>query len=106
MTETVSSPAVLVAIRGPHLAPGTEFPLSAEITAVGRSPESTIPLNDFTVSHRHAEIHRRGAVFLLLDVGSMHGTYVNRNPVRETVLADGDEIQVGRYRLTFRVDRR
>ena len=96
----VNGSAVLLVKRGPDA--GARFVLDAEVTRVGRHPESEIFLDDITVSRRHAEFSRRGATFLLRDVGSLNGTYVNRERVEETSLADGDEVQIGKFKLVFR----
>jgi pSer/pThr/pTyr-binding forkhead associated (FHA) protein len=92
--------AVLLVKRGPDA--GARFVLDADVTRVGRHPESEIFLDDITVSRRHAEFSRRGASFVLRDVGSLNGTYVNRERVEETALSDGDEVQIGKFKLVFR----
>jgi pSer/pThr/pTyr-binding forkhead associated (FHA) protein len=71
------------------------------VTTVGRSPDSDIFLDDVTVSRRHAEFVRTVQGFLVRDVGSLNGTYVDRNLIQEALLRDGDEVQVGKYRLVF-----
>ena len=73
---------------------------------MGRHPGSDIFLDDVTVSRRHAEFYRHGAGFVVRDVGSLNGTYVNRERIEETALNDGDEVQVGKFRLTFLAARR
>ena len=70
-------------------------------TLIGRSPECEIFLDDVTVSRRHAELERAGETFTIRDLGSLNGTYVNRNRIESTELADDDEVQIGKYRLTF-----
>ncbi|MDN5933964.1 MAG: FHA domain-containing protein, partial [Pseudonocardia sp.] len=67
----------------------------------GRHPDSDIFLDDVTVSRRHAEFRRDAGEFVVVDVGSLNGTYVNREPVDTAVLADGDEVQIGKFRLVF-----
>ena len=67
----------------------------------GRHPESQIFLDDVTVSRRHAEFHRAGEEFTVSDAGSLNGTYVNRDRIDKVVLKDGDEVQIGKYRLVF-----
>ncbi|HEY2308603.1 MAG TPA: FHA domain-containing protein [Streptosporangiaceae bacterium] len=91
--------ALLLVKRGPNA--GSRFLLDSELTTVGRHPGSDIFLDDVTVSRRHAEFYRHGAGFLVRDVGSLNGTYVNRERIEETALNDGDEVQVGKFRLTF-----
>ena len=91
--------ALLVVKRGPNA--GSRFLLDAETTTAGRHPESDIFLDDVTVSRRHAEFVREGGGFVVRDVGSLNGTYVNRNRIDAAVLRAGDEVQIGKYRLTF-----
>ena len=73
----------------------------AEVTRAGRHPDSDIFLDDITVSRRHAEIVRQADGFHVLDVGSLNGTYVNRDRVEEAKLANGDELQIGKFKLVF-----
>ncbi|MGZ6793492.1 MAG: FHA domain-containing protein [Mycobacteriales bacterium] len=91
--------ALLVVKRGPNA--GSRFLLDADSTTAGRHPESDIFLDDVTVSRRHAEFVRRAGGFAVRDVGSLNGTYLNRERIEEAVLAGGDEVQIGKYRLVF-----
>jgi pSer/pThr/pTyr-binding forkhead associated (FHA) protein len=91
--------AVLVVKRGPTA--GSRFLLGPTVTSAGRHPGSDICLDDVTVSRRHAEFQLQGNAFHLVDVGSLNGTYVNREPIDSIVLANGDEIQMGKFRLVF-----
>jgi pSer/pThr/pTyr-binding forkhead associated (FHA) protein len=91
--------ALLVVRRGPNA--GSRFLLDTETTTAGRHPESDIFLDDVTVSRRHAEFRREGGQFVVRDVGSLNGTYVNRERVESATLANGDEVQVGKFRLVF-----
>lgn len=91
--------ALLVVKRGPNA--GSRFLLDQSTTSAGRHPESDIFLDDVTVSRRHAEFRREGGEFVVVDVGSLNGTYVNREPVDTAVLANGDEVQIGKFRLVF-----
>ena len=91
--------ALLVVRRGPNA--GSRFLLDADLTLVGRHPDSDIFLDDVTVSRRHAEFYRRGGRFTVRDVGSLNGTYVNRERIEETDLSGGDEVQIGKFRLVF-----
>ncbi len=91
--------ALLVVQRGPSA--GSRFLLDTDVVAAGRHPESEIFLDDVTVSRRHAEFHRDGATFTVRDVGSLNGTYVNRDRIDEVTLAGGDEVQIGKYRLVY-----
>jgi pSer/pThr/pTyr-binding forkhead associated (FHA) protein len=91
--------ALLVVKRGPNA--GSRFLLDQPRTSAGRHPDSDIFLDDVTVSRRHAEFRLEGNEFQVVDVGSLNGTYVNREPVDSAVLANGDEVQIGKFRLVF-----
>ena len=91
--------ALLVVRRGPNA--GSRFLLDTDVTTAGRHPESDIFLDDVTVSRRHAEFRREAGAFVVRDVGSLNGTYVNRERVESATLANGDEVQVGKFRLVF-----
>jgi pSer/pThr/pTyr-binding forkhead associated (FHA) protein len=91
--------ALLVVKRGPNA--GSRFLLDADVTTAGRHPESDIFLDDVTVSRRHAEFARDGSTFVVRDVGSLNGTYLNRERIDAAALAGGDEVQIGKYRLVF-----
>ena len=90
---------VLVVKRGPNA--GSRFPLDRPVTTVGRHASSDIVLDDVTVSCRHAEFRWDSGEIRIVDLGSLYGTYVNWKPVDSVVLANGDEIQIGRFRLVF-----
>jgi len=96
--------ALLVVRRGPNA--GSRFLLDSDLTTAGRHPESDIFLDDVTVSRRHAEFYRHPRGFTVRDVGSLNGTYVNRERIEEADLSDGDEVQVGKFRLMFLAGRR
>jgi pSer/pThr/pTyr-binding forkhead associated (FHA) protein len=91
--------ALLLVKHGPNA--GSTFLLDTEVTRAGRSPESDIFLDDVTVSRRHAEIRRQPDGWYVHDLGSLNGTYVNRERVEMTKLASGDELQIGRFKLVF-----
>jgi pSer/pThr/pTyr-binding forkhead associated (FHA) protein len=91
--------ALLVVARGPNV--GSRFLLDASVTTVGRHPDSDIFLDDVTVSRRHAQFRRTDHGFVVADVGSLNGTYVNRGRIDETELHAGDEVQIGKYRMLF-----
>ncbi len=91
--------ALLVVKRGPNA--GARFLLDQDTTTAGRHPEADIFLDDVTVSRRHAEFRRKEGSFEVVDVGSLNGTYVNREPRNSQTLATGDEIQIGKFRLVF-----
>lgn len=94
--------AVLHVIRGPNA--GSTYVLDGNATSIGRHPDSAIFLDDITVSRRHSSVEREGAGrFSIRDIGSLNGTYVNRERVEAAALVDGDEIQVGRFHLAFRM---
>jgi hypothetical protein len=80
---------------------GEAFPLGGVLTRLGRHPDSEISLDDITVSRRHAEITRVGTQYVVRDVGSLNGTYVNQERIDEATLRHGDELQVGKFRLVF-----
>ncbi|HEX2904380.1 MAG TPA: FHA domain-containing protein [Jatrophihabitans sp.] len=91
--------ALLVVKRGPNA--GSRFLLDRDVTTAGRHPDSDIFLDDVTVSRRHVEFRRDGAGFAVYDVGSLNGTYVNRERIDSAALADGDEVQIGKFRLVY-----
>lgn len=91
--------ALLVVKRGPNA--GARFLLDQQTTTAGRHPESDIFLDDVTVSRRHAEFRINDGDFEVVDVGSLNGTYVNREPRNTQPLTSGDEIQIGKFRLVF-----
>ncbi|MEJ5996669.1 oxoglutarate dehydrogenase inhibitor Odhl [Corynebacterium sp. H130] len=90
---------LLVVKRGPNA--GSRFLLDQETTTAGRHPESDIFLDDVTVSRRHAEFRMNDGEFEVVDVGSLNGTYVNREPKNSQILSTGDEVQIGKFRLVF-----
>jgi pSer/pThr/pTyr-binding forkhead associated (FHA) protein len=90
---------MLLVKRGPNV--GSRFVLDDDVTRAGRHPDSELFLDDITVSRRHAEFVRQGAGYVLRDTGSLNGTYVNRERIEEAVLANGDEVQIGKFKLVF-----
>ncbi|PWI46106.1 hypothetical protein CK485_00310 [Streptomyces sp. ICBB 8177] len=97
--------ALLVVRRGPNS--GSRFLLDSELTTAGRHPQSDIFLDDVTVSRRHVEFRRTPeGGFSVADVGSLNGTYVNRERIDSVALASGDEVQIGKYRLVFYTNQR
>ncbi|MFF4491622.1 FHA domain-containing protein [Streptomyces sp. NPDC001544] len=96
--------ALLVVRRGPNS--GSRFLLDSELTTAGRHPQSDIFLDDVTVSRRHVEFRRSpDGSFTVADVGSLNGTYVNRERIDQVALSNGDEVQIGKYRLVFYASR-
>jgi pSer/pThr/pTyr-binding forkhead associated (FHA) protein len=97
--------ALLVVRRGPNS--GSRFLLDGELTTAGRHPQSDIFLDDVTVSRRHVEFRRAAdGSFTVADVGSLNGTYVNRERIDSVPLSNGDEVQIGKYRLVFYASQR
>lgn len=90
---------MLVVRRGPNA--GSTFVLEGDTTNVGRHPESDIFLDDVTVSRHHAVIQREGDHYEVRDLGSLNGTYVDHERIDTAVLTDMNEVQVGRFVLTF-----
>ena len=100
--RNVTPPAgagMLIVKRGPNA--GARFLLDRPTTTAGRHPDSDIFLDDVTVSRRHAEFRLENGSFTVVDVGSLNGTYVNREPRNSETLSTGDEIQIGKFRLVF-----
>lgn len=91
--------ALLIMQRGPST--GARYLLSSDRTVAGRSEHADVFLDDVTVSRKHAEFIRENDQFVVRDIGSLNGTYVNRNRIDAAVLTTGDEVQIGKYRLTF-----
>ncbi|MFZ3556036.1 FHA domain-containing protein [Streptomyces sp. BH055] len=97
--------ALLVVRRGPNS--GSRFLLDGELTTAGRHPQGDIFLDDVTVSRRHVEFRRLpDGSFTVSDVGSLNGTYVNRERIDSVTLNNGDEVQIGKYRLVFYASQR
>ena len=90
---------MLVVRRGPNA--GSRFRLDQPVISAGRHPDSDIFLDDVSVSRRHAQFRRENGEYLVVDTGSLNGTYVNRKPAESVALANGDEIQMGKFRLVF-----
>jgi len=90
---------LLVVKRGPNA--GSKYVLDADVTAAGRHPDSEIFLDDITVSRRHAEFARTADGYRVRDVGSLNGTYVNRERTDDAALIHGDEVQIGKFKLVF-----
>ena len=80
---------------------GEAFPINRELMTIGRAPNSDVFLDDITVSREHARLERTPNGLVLTDQGSLNGTYVNRERIESTQLSDGDELQIGKYRLAF-----
>ncbi len=100
LEEVVAQGAALV-IRAGGGRVGESFALQDDRVTIGRRPDCAVFLDDVTVSRDHALIVRRGGAWHLDDLGSLNGTYVNRHRIETHRLVDGDELQVGKYKLTF-----
>jgi hypothetical protein len=100
LDDVVARGAALVIRAGGGRA-GESFPLDGDRMSVGRRPESDVFLDDVTVSRDHALLVRRGSDYYLDDSGSLNGTYVNRRRIDSHRLVDGDELQIGKYKLAF-----
>lgn len=90
---------LLVIVRGPGA--GTRIDLAGDIMIAGRAPEAAIFLDDITVSRHHARFEADGDEWNLIDLGSLNGTYVDRQRVDSVRLDPGDEIQIGKYRFQY-----
>ncbi len=97
--DDVAADGVMVVKRGPNA--GSSFALDKGLITAGRHPDSDIFLDDITVSRRHVEISRTSDGYRVRDVGSLNGTYLNRERIDEAALANGDEVQVGKFKLIF-----
>jgi pSer/pThr/pTyr-binding forkhead associated (FHA) protein len=94
-----SGSALLLVLRGPNA--GSRFLLDTDVVTAGRHPDSDIFLDDITVSRRHAELRRTPDGYVVRDVGSLNGTYVNRDRIDSVLLNNGDEVQIGKFRLVY-----
>ena len=99
--ESEGERAAMLVIRAGGGRAGEAFPLVGERLSVGRRPDSDIFLDDITVSRDHAVVVKRGDHYYLDDCGSLNGTYVNRRRIDSQRLNDGDELQIGKYKLAF-----
>jgi hypothetical protein len=99
--EEIAAHGAALVIRAGGGRVGESFPLQADRLSIGRRPDADIFLDDVTVSRDHALLVRRGGRYHLDDCGSLNGTYVNRRRIDSHKLEDGDELQIGKYKLTF-----
>ena len=95
----VKGPALVVRSGGGRA--GETFEPQSDRTTIGRSPDCGIFLDDVTVSRKHAELVHRDDRWVIEDGGSLNGTFVNRKRIDNAPLENGDELQIGKYRLTF-----
>jgi pSer/pThr/pTyr-binding forkhead associated (FHA) protein len=96
---TAHGPALVIRAGGGRV--GESFAVDRERMSIGRRPDAEVFLDDVTVSRDHALLIRRGEAFYLDDMGSLNGTYVNRSRIESQRLEEGDEVQIGKYKLTF-----
>ena len=101
LEEVVAQEGAALVIRSGGGRVGESFPLQGERLTIGRRPDSDVFLDDVTVSRDHALLVTRQGGYFLDDLGSLNGTYVNRSRIESQRLGDGDELQVGKYKLTF-----
>ena len=100
VSQLPKNSAMLIVIAGPNK--GARFLIDSDETTIGRDPKSEVFLDDVTVSRVHAKIERSATGdFKVRDLGSLNGSYLNAHPVSESNLAVGDEIQIGKFRLTY-----
>ena len=99
--EVVDNAGAAMVIRSGGGRAGESFPLTDDRLSIGRSPDAGIFLDDVTVSRNHALVVRRRDGCYIDDLGSLNGTYVNRRRIESHSLADGDEIQIGKYKLSY-----
>jgi hypothetical protein len=101
LDDVVAAGGAALVIRSGGGRVGESFPLEGERMTLGRRPDSDVFLDDVTVSRDHALIVKRNGAYWLDDLGSLNGTYVNRQRIESHRLEEGDELQVGKYKLTF-----
>ena len=99
--DVVADDGAALVIRAGGGRVGESFPLNADRMTIGRRPDSDIFLDDVTVSRDHALLVRRSGDYYLDDLGSLNGTYVNRHRIESHRLEDGDELQVGKFKLSY-----
>ena len=99
--QVVAHEGAALVIRAGGGRVGESFALGGERMTIGRRPDSDVFLDDVTVSRDHALLVRRGEDYYLDDLGSLNGTYVNRRRIESHRLQDGDEIQIGKYKLSY-----
>jgi len=97
--ETAHGPALVIRAGGGRV--GESFPVQGERMSIGRRPDANVFLDDVTVSRDHALLIERAGQWHLDDCGSLNGTYVNRSRIESQRLEEGDEVQIGKYKLTF-----
>ena len=99
--EAIAETGAALVIRSGGGRVGESFPLERDRMTIGRRPDSDVFLDDVTVSRDHAVLVQRGGEWYLDDSGSLNGTYVNRRRIESHKLQDGDELLIGKYKLTY-----
>jgi len=99
--EEVDEAGAALVIRSGGGRAGESFPIEGDRMSIGRTPDAPVFLDDVTVSRNHALLVRRQDGFYIDDLGSLNGTYVNRRRIESHQLSDGDEIQIGKYKLSY-----
>jgi len=99
--EVVEEAGAALVIRSGGGRSGESFTVEGDRVSIGRSPDAEVFLDDVTVSRNHALIVRRKDGLYIDDLGSLNGTYVNRRRIESHKLEDGDEIQIGKYKLSY-----
>ena len=101
LAEMVEAEGAVLVIRSGGGRSGESFTVDDDRMSIGRAPDATVFLDDVTVSRNHALLVRRRDGLFIDDLGSLNGTYVNRRRIESHQLADGDEIQIGKYKLSY-----
>jgi hypothetical protein len=99
--EVVAHDGAALVVRAGGGRVGESFALDGDRMTIGRRPDSAVFLDDVTVSRDHALLVKRSGDYYLDDLGSLNGTYVNRHRIESHRLEDGDELQVGKFKLTY-----
>lgn len=101
MNDLAPGDAMLLVKKGENA--GSTYLLDTDVVKAGRHPDNDVFLDDVTVSRKHAEFRRTEGVYSVVDVGSLNGTYVNGELVESKRLSQGDEVQIGKFKLVFLV---
>ncbi|CAN5539175.1 hypothetical protein BH10ACT11_BH10ACT11_19850 [soil metagenome] len=99
--EEVDKAGAALVVRSGGGRAGESFPVEGDRLSIGRTPDAALFLDDVTVSRNHALLVRREDGIYVDDLGSLNGTYVNRRRIESQLLSDGDEIQIGKYKLSY-----